>query len=90
MWSLADHEGPTQRTNLSRSIYHIYGPTPLCKDNCKLADDHTPNETAQQLFFLFRLQVPLPPEVGQRTSQITQWKRNKNSGLANVVRFQLR
>jgi hypothetical protein len=36
------------------------------------ADDHTPNETAQQLFFLFRLQVPLLPEVGQRTSQITQ------------------
>jgi hypothetical protein len=33
---------------------------------------HTPNETAQQLFFLFRLQVPLPPEVGQRVSQITQ------------------
>jgi len=36
------------------------------------ADDHTPNETAHQLFFLCRLQGPLPPEVGQRTSQITQ------------------
>jgi hypothetical protein len=36
------------------------------------ADDHAPNETAQQLFFLFRLQVPLAPEGGQRVSQITQ------------------
>ena len=36
------------------------------------ADDHTPHETAHQLFFLCRLQAPLPPEVGQCTSQITQ------------------
>jgi hypothetical protein len=36
------------------------------------AEDHAPDETAHQRFFLFRLQVPLPPEVGQRASQITQ------------------
>src|SRR5262244_116773 len=41
------------------------------------ADDHTPHETAHQLFFLCRLPVPLPPEVGQRTSQITQWRRHR-------------
>ena len=35
-------------------------------------DYHPPNETAQQLFFLCRPQVPLPPEVGQRASQIPQ------------------
>ena len=36
------------------------------------AEDHAPNETAQQLFFLFRPQLTLPPEVGQRASQIPQ------------------
>ena len=38
------------------------------------ADHHTPHETAQQGFFLFGRQKALPPQLGQRPSQIPQWR----------------